>query len=146
ENHASDADGFNMLQRGAGPGANNGDISVIFFADVRAARWINISGNVGYTWAGKTKGDFPTGSFTILDRGNELTGAVAVDFPINKWVQPIFEFRSLQYVGGRTPNAFENHPMDALAGVRIFPARWFGFGAAYRYHVNEQDSNSFDEN
>jgi len=145
ENHASDAGGFNMLQRGAGPGGNNGDISVIFFADVRAKRWINISGNVGYTWTSNPKGDFPTGQFTLLDRGNELLGALAVDFPVNRWFQPIFEFRSLQYVGGRTPNAFENHPMDALAGVRVFPARWFGFGAAYRYHVNQQDSDSFDD-
>jgi len=146
ENHASDAGGFNMMQRGAGPGGNNGDISVIFFADVRAARWVNISANVGYTWISKTKGDFPTGEFTLLDRGNELVSALAVDFPINRWVQPIFEFRSLRYVGGRTPNAFENHPLDAVAGIRIFPARWFGFGAAYRYHANEQDSNAFDEN
>ena len=40
---------------------------------------------------------------------------------------------------GHTPNAFENNPMDALAGIRIFPARWLGFGAGVRYHVNEQE-------
>jgi len=106
---------------------------------------MNLSGNVGYTWTSKTKGDFPTGEFTLLDRPDELLASIGVDFPINRYVQPIFEFRSLRYVGGRTPNAFENHPMDAIAGIRIFPARWFGFGAAYRYHVNEQDANSFDE-
>ena len=70
--------------------------------------------------------------------------SIGVDFPINKYLQPIFEFRSLQYVGGRTPNAFENNPMDAIAGIRYFPASWAGFGAAYRWHANEQDAESFD--
>jgi hypothetical protein len=46
-------------------------------------------------------------------------------------------------VGGRTPNAFENSPVDALAGVKIYPARWWGFGLAYRYHLNQQDRSLF---
>jgi hypothetical protein len=143
---ANDADGFNMLQRGAGPGGNRGDVGVVLFGGVRLRRWMNLSANVGYNWNSSAKADFPTGTFNILDRPDELMTSVGVDFPINKWVQPIFEFRSLRYVAGRTPNAFENHPLEALAGIRIFPARWFGFSAAYRYHVNEQDANSFDEN
>jgi hypothetical protein len=143
--NANDASGWNMLQRGAGPGGNKGDIGVVGFADARLTRWANLSANIGYNWTSKAKGEFPNGTFTILDRPDELMASFGVDFPINKWVQPIIEFRSLRYVGGRTPNAFENHPLDAIAGIRIFPARWFGFGAAYRYHVNEQDSNAFDE-
>jgi hypothetical protein len=144
--NANDASGFNMMQRGAGPGGNRGDIGVVLFAGARLKRWMNLSGNVGYNWNSSAKADFPTGTFTILDRPDELMAAVGIDFPINKYVQPIFEFRSLRYVAGRTPNAFENHPLDAIAGIRIFPTRWFGFGAAYRYHVNEQDQNSFNEN
>ena len=143
--NGNDASGFNMLQRGASPGGNRGDIGVVMFGGVRLRRWMNLSANVGYLWTSDPKGDFPTGTFQLLDRGDELQTSLGVDFPINRWVQPIFEFRSLRYVGGRTPNAFENHPMDALAGIRIFPARWFGFGAAYRYHVNEQDANSFNQ-
>jgi hypothetical protein len=142
---ASDFSGFNMMQRGSGPGGNRGDIGVVGFADARLKPWLNLSANIGYNWNSSAKADFPNGTFTLLDRPDELMASVGVDFPVNKWLQPIFEFRSLQYVGGRTPNAFENHPMDAIAGARIFPARWFGFGAAYRYHVNEQDQNSFDE-
>ena len=137
--------GFNMLQRGASPGGNKGDIGVVLFGGVRLRRWMNLSANVGYKWTSSVKGDFPTGTFTLLDRPDELQSSIGVDFPINRYVQPIFEFRSLQYVSGRTPNSFENHPLEALAGIRIFPARWFGFGAAYRYHVNEQDQNSFHE-
>lgn len=140
---ANNGGGFNMLQRGAGPGGNRGDIGVVLFGGVRLRRWMNLSANVGYNWNSSAKADFPSGTFTILDRPDELLTSVGVDFPINKWVQPIFEFRSLRYVAGRTPNAFENHPLEVLAGVRIFPARWFGFSAAYRYHVNEQDQNSF---
>jgi hypothetical protein len=54
------------------------------------------------------------------------------------------EFRSLQYVGGRTPNAFENNPFDGLAGARVYPFRWMSIGASYRYHFNQQDRDSFD--
>src|SRR3954453_14344320 len=35
--------------------------------------------------------------------------------------------------------------MDGIVGARIFPARWFGFGLAYRDHFNEQDTDSFDD-
>lgn len=139
--NADDFSGFNQLQRGASPGGNWGDIGVTLFADARVKPWMNISGNVGYVYTSNPK----LGDFTLLDRGDELQAAVGVDFPINKYIQPIFEFRTLQYVGGRTPNAFENNPMDALAGLRIFPARWFGFGFAYRYHANEQDEGSFND-
>jgi hypothetical protein len=143
--NASDFSGFNQLQRGSSPGGNRGDIGVSFFADARLRPWANLSGNVGYQYNSSVKGDFPGGTFTLLDRGDELSAAVGVDFPINKWIQPMFEFRSLQYIGGRTPNAFENNPLDAIAGLRIFPTRWLGFGAAYRWHANEQDEGSFDD-
>lgn len=142
---ATDISGFNQLQRGASPGANRGDIGAIFFADARLRKWINISGNIGYIYNGDVKAEFPGGEATILDRGDELISAVAVDFPVNRYFQPILEFRSQQFVGGRTPNAFENNPLDGLAGVRIFPARWMGFSFAYRYHANQQDRDSFDE-
>ncbi len=41
------------------------------------------------------------------------------------------------------PNAFENNPVDVLGGIRIYPRRWFGFGAAYRLHVNPQGDQLF---
>jgi hypothetical protein len=50
-------------------------------------------------------------------------GAVAVDFPVNRYFQLIGEARATKYVGGRTPNAFEQDPIDLLGGVRIFPTR-----------------------
>lgn len=149
-----DASGFNQLQRGASAGGggwnpfggNRGDIGAIFFADARLATWINVSGNLGYIHNGDVKGDFAgTEDVTFLDRGDEVLAAVGVDFPVNKYFQPILEFRSQQYVGGRTPNAFQNNPLDGLAGVRIFPARWMGLSFAYRYHANQQDRDSFDD-
>ncbi|MFV0387446.1 MAG: hypothetical protein ACK5NT_01730 [Pyrinomonadaceae bacterium] len=137
---ADTAAGFNQLQRGASPGGDTGDFGAILFADARLAKWVNVSGNVGYVYNSKIKGS----QGTLLDRGDELLTAFGVDFPVNKYFQPILEFRSQQFVGGRTYNAFENNPIDAIAGVRIFPARWLGFGLAYRYHANAQDRDSFD--
>lgn len=142
---ATDFSGFNQLQRGASPGGNRGDIGAFLFADARLRNWINVSGNIGYINNSSVKADFPGGEATLLDRGDELISAVAVDFPVNRYFQPILEFRSQQFVGGRTPNAFENNPLDGLAGVRIFPARWMGFSFAYRYHANQQDRDSFND-
>ncbi|MGB7210633.1 MAG: hypothetical protein WBD27_18400 [Pyrinomonadaceae bacterium] len=142
---ANDFSGFNQLQRGASPGGNRGDFGGALFLDARVAKWMNVSGNVGYNYNSSIKGDFPGGTFTLLDRPDELLISAGADFPVNKYFQPILEFRSLNYIGSRTPNAFENDPMDAIAGFRVFPARWFGFGFAYRYHLNQQDRDSFDE-
>ena len=144
--NANDAAGFNQLQRGASAGGNKGDITVALFADARVAKWMNISSNVGYKWTSQARGQFPNGTFVLLDRPNELQSSFGVDFPVNKYFQPIAEFRSLYYIGGHTPNAFENNPLDGIVGARIFPQRWFGLGFAYRYNFNQQDRSSFDNN
>ena len=143
---ATDFSGFNQLQRGASPGGSRGDFGVSVAADARVRNWVNVSGNVGYIYNSSVKADLPGGKYTILDRGDEFSAGVGVDFPVNKFFQPILETRYLRYVGGRTPNAFENNPIDALAGVRIFPTRYLGMGFAYRYNANQQDRGSFDSN
>ncbi len=139
---ADNASGFNQLQRGASPGGKTGDFGGVLFADARLRKWVNVSANVGYIYNSDIEGN----GVTLLDRGDELISAIGIDFPVNKYFQPILEFRSLQYVGGRTPNAFENNPLDALAGVRIFAQRWVGFSLAYRYHANQQDRGSIEDN
>ena len=139
--HADDFSGFNQLQRGASAGGDWGDINLTLFAGARLARWANLSGNVGYTHTSSTDAE----GFTLLDRPDELVAAIGVDFPVNKYFQPIAEIRSTKYIFARTPNAFENDPVDALVGLRIFPKRWIGFGFAYRWHANEQDLESFDD-
>ncbi|MFN2501114.1 MAG: hypothetical protein ABR530_03770, partial [Pyrinomonadaceae bacterium] len=144
--NADDFDGFNMMTRGAGTGSNWGDIGLTYFADARVAKWANVSANVGYVYTTKIKGNFGGTDRVILDPGDQLQYAVGLDFPVNKHFQPILEFRGLRYVGGRTPNALENDPMDGIAGFRVFPRRWFGLGFAYRYHFNQQDRDSFDDN
>ncbi|HEY0544615.1 MAG TPA: Ig-like domain-containing protein [Pyrinomonadaceae bacterium] len=140
---ADDASGFNQLQRGASPGGDIGDFGLIGFFDGRLSRSVNLSANLGYILNSNPKGTFPTGTFTLLDRPDEFIAGVGFDFPINKWFQPIIELRSTQYVGGRTPNAFENSPVEGLAGLRVFPRRWWGMSFGYRYHFNQQDMNSF---
>jgi hypothetical protein len=137
---ADDASGFRNLQRGASPGGNIGDFGLVFAVDGRLSRSSNISANFGYILNSNPK----IGDAVILDRPNEFLAGVGFDFPINKHFQIIAEVRSTQYVGGRTPNAFENSPVDALAGLRIFPKRWYGFGFAYRYHLNNQNRDLFN--
>ncbi len=143
---ADDLSGFNQMQRGSGPGGDIGDFGLIFFLDARLSRSVNVSVNGGYILNSNPKGTFPSGEFTLLDRPDEFLAGIAFDFPINKYIQPVLELRSTQYVGGRTPNAFENSPVDALAGVKFYPKRWMGFGLAYRLHLNQQDRSIFEGN
>jgi len=70
---------------------------------------------------------------------------VAVDYTFNKHFQWMGEVRSTVYTGGKTPNAFNNNPVDALTGIRIYPSRWWGIGAAYRRHMNQQDQGHFNQ-
>lgn len=142
--HANTAGGWNQLQSGSSGGGNKGDVFAALFADARLAKWANISTNIGYRWTSATEGTFPSGKFILLDRPDELQTSVGVDFPVNRYFQPIVEFRSLVYVGGRTKNIFEQNPLDTIGGVRIFPARFASIGFAYRYNINQQDRGSFD--
>jgi hypothetical protein len=136
--------GFNQLQRGASPGGNRGDFGLVMFGDARLAKWVNVSANLGYIYNSSVKADYGNNEFTLLDRPDEVLAGIGVDFPVNRYFQPILEFRSTQYVGGRTPNAFENSPLDGLAGARVYPTRWLSLGGSYRYHFNSQDRDSFD--
>ena len=135
---ADDFSGFNQMQRGAGPGGDIGDFGLIGFVDGRLHKHVNISANVGYILNSNPKG---LGDFVLLDRPDELIAGVGFDFPVNEHFQPIAEVRSTQYLGGRTPNAFNNNPVDVLGGVKIYPRRWFGFGLAFRRHLNPQDQD-----
>lgn len=137
---ADNAQGFNQLQRGASPGANLGDFGLVMFADGRLSKSVNLSANLGYILNSNPK----SGNSTLLDRPDELIAGIGVDFPINKYVQPIAEFRSTQYVGGRTPNAFQNSPVEFLVGIKLYPARWWGIGAWYRRAINDQRQGNFN--
>ncbi len=143
--NADDFSGFNMMQRGSGRGSNKGDIGLTYFIDARATKWANVSFNAGYLYTSKVEGNFGGTNAVMFDPGDELNLSVGVDFPVNKFFQPILEFRSLHYVGGRTFNALEQNPADGIAGFRVFPRRWFGFGFAYRHNFNQQDISSFDD-
>jgi hypothetical protein len=139
-NKASGPDDFNMMQRGAGPGANLGDFGLVMFADGRLSDHVNLSANLGYILNSNPK----SGQSTLLDRPDELISGIGVDFPLNKYVQPMAEFRATQYMGGRTPNAMPNNPVEFLAGIKLYPRRWWGFGIWYRRHLNDQRSSHID--
>ncbi|HSK63768.1 MAG TPA: hypothetical protein VK893_08010 [Pyrinomonadaceae bacterium] len=139
---ADDFSGFNQMQRGAGPGGDLGDFGLVGVVDGRLHKHVNLSANVGYILNSNPKG--LGGDFVLLDRPDELIAGVGFDFPVNEHFQPIAEVRSTQYVSGRTPNAFNNNPVDLIGGVKIYPRRWFGFGFAYRRHLNQQDQDHFN--
>jgi PKD domain len=138
--NADSFQGFNQLQRGAGPGGSfmRGDFGLVGFIDGRIHRHANLSVNFGYIFNSNEKSE-ALGDVVLLDRPNELLVGVGMDFPVNKHFQPVFELRTTRYTGTRTPNAFENDPVELVGGVKIFPKRWWGFGIAYRRHLNEQD-------
>jgi hypothetical protein len=129
------------MQRGAGPGGDIGDFGLVGFLDARLSRSVNVSVNGGYILNSNPKD--PNG-FVLLDRPDEFIAGIGFDFPINKWFQPIMELRSTQYVGGRTPNAFENSPVEFTVGTKIYPRRWWGIGMWYRRHLNQQRQNLFE--
>jgi hypothetical protein len=143
---ADDQSGFNQLQRGASPGGDFGDIGVGGFVSGRLSRSVNLSANFTYILNSNPKSEaLGGGEVNLFDRPDELVTGVGFDFPVNQHFQPIAELKSVQYVGGRTPNSFPNNPVEFLAGVRIFPRRWFGFSAWYRSHLNQQGDRIFND-
>src|SRR6267143_1479001 len=146
QDKANSAANFNMMQRGAGPGANLGDFGAIGFVSARLSQHVNLAANVGYIFNSNPKTSLMGGvkNAVLLDRPNELLAGLGFDFPLNKHIEAIGELRSTMYVSSRTPNAFNNNPVDAVGGVKIFPARWWGFGVAYRRHMNQQDASHFN--
>ncbi|MGH9930714.1 MAG: PKD domain-containing protein, partial [Pyrinomonadaceae bacterium] len=142
--NADDAAGFNQLQRGASPGANLGDFGLIGFVSGRLSKHVNVSANLGYILNSNPKSK-AIGNSVLLDRPDEFLSGLGFDFPINNHFQLIAEARSTYYTGGSTPNAFNNNPVDVIGGVRIYPARWWGIGAAYRRHMNQQDAGHFNK-
>lgn len=145
---ADDASGFNQLQRGASPGGSLGDFGLVGVVGGRLSRSVHLAANFGYILNSNPNSSAlgGAGDATLLDRPDEFISGIGFDFPINKHFQPIAELKSIFYVGGSTPNAFENNPVDLLAGVRVYPRRWFGFSAAYRLHVNPQGDRLFGGN
>jgi hypothetical protein len=143
---ADDFSGFNQLQRGASPGGDIGDFGIVGVVGGRLARWAHLSANFGYIINSNPRSEaFGGENVVLLDRPNEMVAGVGFDFPVNKHFQLIAELKSIQYVGERTQNAFQNNPIDGLVGVRIFPRRWLGFSAAYRQHINQHGDRLFNE-
>jgi hypothetical protein len=141
----SSAQGFNQMQRGAGPGGSKGDFAFGGFISGRLSRSVNVSANGTIILNSNPKTDaMGVSDAVLLDRPNELVTGVGFDFPINRHFQPIAELTSDHYWGSKTPNAFPQNPVDALAGIKIYPKRWFGIGAWYRINLNQQSAGHFN--
>ncbi|HJS50890.1 MAG TPA: hypothetical protein VJ781_03235 [Pyrinomonadaceae bacterium] len=148
--HDRGIDRFAELQDGASPGGTGwGDFLGMLFLDARIHRNVNISANVGYNFNSDVKfnvdNDATDFSAVLLNRPDEFILNAGIDFPVNQYFQIIAETNWTKYVRSRTPNAFENDPWEVVGGFRVFPARWWGFGFAYRRHMNQQDASSMEE-
>src|SRR6185295_3097759 len=135
---ADDFSGFNQLQRGASPGGDMGDFGIFGVVSGRLSRSVSLHANGGYILNSNPKGTFPSGEATLLDRPDEFIAGVGIDLVPNKYWQFIGELKSVHYVGGRTPNSFEQNPVDALIGLRAYPARWWSIGGWFRENLNPQ--------
>ena len=140
---------FTGLERGRGTG--NYDYGAIAAFDGRLHKYINLSANIGFIKKGDPQAeDMNLGPLCVgcsviqgygssersLDIPNELRSGLAVDFPLSQYLQLITEISSTHYVGSRTPSLLTNSPVDFVAGVRVFPARWLSISAAYQRHLN----------
>jgi len=141
---ANDFQGFNQLQRGASPGGSKGDFGLIGAVSGRLSKHWSVEANAGYILNSNPTSKAMNDA-VLLDRPDEFLSGVGLDYTVNKHFQIIGEARSTMYVAGHTPNAFNNNPVDALGGVRIYPARWWGIGVAYRRHMNQQDAGHFNQ-
>ncbi len=143
---ADDAQGFNQLQRGASPGGNIGDFGVVGVVEGRLSKRVDLSANLGYIYNSNPKSKaFGGGDVALLDRGDEFLAGIGLNFIVNRHFEFNAELKSVEYVGGRTPSAFPNNPVDTLLGIRIFPRRWFGMSAWYRAHLNQQGNRIFNK-
>jgi hypothetical protein len=122
---------------GVALGVLAGVISLERFLSMLGYKHVNISANIGYHSTPTLRWRLTASRATLLNRPNELILKAAADFPVNQYFQLIAEINSVRYMQGRTTNAFENNPWDLIGGFRIFPARWWGFGFAYRRHMNQ---------
>jgi hypothetical protein len=142
---ASDAAGFNQLQRGASPGSTFGDVGLVGFVDHRFTKYLNVAVNLGYIFNSNPRSQaFGANTATLLDRPNELSAGIGFDFTVKKYMQLITEARSTTYVGGHTPNSFGNNPVELISGARFYFSDSIGLGLAYRLHVNQQSAGRFN--
>src|SRR5205085_4756014 len=133
---ANNAQGFNQLQRGSSPGGNIGDFGLIGVVQGRLTKKLSIEANLGGSINSNPRSDaFGGGDVALLDRGNDFYAGLGFDYTVSKRFQWIAELKSVEYWGGRTPNAFPNNPVDVLFGLRAYPRRWWGVSAWYRAHM-----------
>lgn len=140
---ANSVDGFNQLQRGSSPGGNIGDFGLVSFVSGRLSRSVNLSANLGYILNSNPRSNIFGNEAVLLDRPDEFLAGIGFDFPITKHVHPMTELKAIRYTGGRTPNAFENHPIEFLAGSKFYFTDGVGLGAWYRLHLNQQGKRIF---
>ncbi|MCL2877153.1 MAG: PKD domain-containing protein [Acidobacteria bacterium] len=122
------------LRRGLSKGTY--DAGAFVLISKTAAQFIRFHGNVGMNFVGDP--DNTTAMFR-----DELIWRGGVELPIHSSVRVIAETTGTTYVGDDTWNSVNPYrPMEVIAGIRYYPARWGAIGAGYQASFNNSASET----
>ena len=118
------------LSRGTSRGTY--DAGAFVLISKTAAQFIRFHGNVGMNFVGDPQN-------TTVSFRDELIWRGGVELPIRSSVRLIAEIVGTQYVGDDTWNDMNPYrPMEAIGGIRFFPAEWASVGAAYQASIHKE--------
>ncbi len=118
------------MNRGLTAGSNTG--GALFLLSKRARRVAQIHFNTGVQWVANPDWN----GVTLADLQNEFIYKLGAGFPAYGRVQIIGEVSGAIYWGNRTLNANPRSPVDLIAGLRFYPAKWITAGAGYQLTIN----------
>jgi outer membrane protein OmpA-like peptidoglycan-associated protein len=119
------------LLRGLTSGATDAGFDVILSKDLPGGG--TLTGNAGLLFAGDLLG---------ADRQNSLNWGGGFEVPLGTpMVNLVGEVLGRHFYGSKNTGVYTNDsdPMDAYAGLRLFPARWMALTAAASYHLTGTD-------
>jgi hypothetical protein len=109
---------FNQMPRGAGPGADIGDVGVFMFPGGRRREFLTLSANLSYILNANPMSDVMGGS-VLRERPDELLAGAGFDFVASRQFQAIADLRS-RIFAGQAPNAWRSNSAEPLERVRVF--------------------------
>ena len=117
------------LRRGLSRGTYDGAAFALF--SKTASDIVRFHLNTGINIVGD-----PEGSNVELQ--NEFIYRFGAEFPVHSKFRFIAEMVGTRYVGDGNPAIGMNpsHPLEALAGIRVYPKTWLSLGAAYQASIH----------
>lgn len=98
-----------------------------------------VTGNMGILWAD---------DLSTLDRQNSFNWGGGFELPLGRMpVSVIGEVTGRYFFGSENTSALinDNDPVDAYAGLRMYPSKWMVMSAAAGYHLTGTDINGAED-